>query len=197
LGAAITRKLLTIGFGRVGLLGDEPLTGAHGMGLAQGDGPTAAQALARWSEIETPWAKVERFRGTAIDRALDDMTRGFQVIVGASGATAAGQAVLSARGQASPAIAAHIAGKSAWCAVVPAGAACENCLRVPELAAEGGLYYPLLDFVAGWVVSIATEAAFGVVPAAAFVESVDATRVPWARETQTVEKCAKCSPPAS
>jgi hypothetical protein len=68
---------------------------------------------------------------------------------------------------------------------------------VPELSAEGGLYYPLLDFVAGWVASVTTEAAFGVVPSAAFVESVDATRTPWARETQPVEKCAKCSPPAS
>jgi hypothetical protein len=65
-----------------------------------------------------------------------------------------------------------------------------------EGSAQAGLFYPLLDFTAGWLATLAVEIALGQAPAAAFVESLDASRSPWMRETREARSqpgCGKCA----
>lgn len=198
LGVAAARKLLRAGIGRVGVYGDEAPLGAHGLSVPTEDGATALSLLAAWAARETPWAQLERFRASGIDRSPDDMARGFQLVIAAGGPEQAGQAVRLARPLGHAALAAQVSGRQAWCAAVPAetaGTVCDECLRVPALdaPASAGLYYPLIDYVSGWISTVAVELALGTPPAAAFVESIDATRVPWARETAPVQRCGKCA----
>ena len=204
LGVAIAQKLMLVGFGRVGVYGEQALTGASH--LALGDSPKAMTlpALGAWAKKQAPWVEFETFREVSVDRSLSDIARGFGLLVSAGGAQTTGQVLAVARETGLAVLAAHVSGKQSWCASVGGNSICEDCLAVPVLGTEGqtaevsaGIYYPLLDFAATWVAALAMDYVMGQPIQGAFVESVDAARSPWLREmreTPSKPNCPKCSP---
>ncbi|MBI3555118.1 MAG: hypothetical protein HY074_02495 [Deltaproteobacteria bacterium] len=200
LGVAIAKKFIQGGFGRVGVFGDEVLSGACALEFPEDNRSTATlPALAAWARKHAPWVEFETFREASVDRSLSDMARGFALVVSAGCAQIAGQAVSVARETGMPAMAAYVTGRQGWCASIGANTVCEDCLAVPDLGEpeSPGLYYPLLDFAATWISALAIDSVLGHTSRSAFVESIDATRSPWLRDTREAAPrpgCLKCSP---
>ncbi len=207
LGVTIAQKLMHSGFGRVGVFADQVLTGASVLALEDSKNNATLPALSAWAKRQAPWVEFETFREASVDRSLSDMARGFGLIISAGGAQMAGQAIVVARETGMPALATYVTARQGWCASIGANTICEDCLVVPDLEApslnsaaplqNAGYYYPLLDFAATWVVALAVDSVLGMPPKSAFVESIDAARSPWLRETREVAAkpgCSKCSP---
>jgi hypothetical protein len=198
LGVRVAKKLLTMGFGRVGVFGEQPLTGASDLPqpVAE-DKQGTLPNLSKWAKEQTPWAQFEPFREERIDRKLSDMARGFDFLIAGGDLKTVGETVALAREQGLPSIAAVVAGRMGWCASLPIKTTCENCMEVPSNQGGAGFYYPLLDLMATWIATVAIEAALD--PRAqrnAFLESFDATHSPWMRETRELKSkpgCGICS----
>lgn len=66
----LAKKLLKAGMGRVGIFGQHSSTNVRD--------------LSAWAKIETPDVQFESFSTESIDRSLEDIVRGFDVVVPAS-----------------------------------------------------------------------------------------------------------------
>lgn len=201
-GTRVAKKLISYGFGRVGAFGDRLMSGACDLPRpASTSGQPSPKTgilphLSKWSKTEMPWVEFEPFREASIDRQLDDMVRGFDVLISCADPWAVGQTLSLSRMHGLPAIVGQVSGKRGWCAFIPAGAACERCIEAPANGPMAGLYYPLLDGVATWMATAALEAMLMPEARAACFESVDATSSPWVRERRELrplESCKTCS----
>lgn len=196
LGVSIARKLFQFGIGRVGIFGEKPVSGAIGIVQPELVEMGTLRALSKLVRSEQPWAQFEPFRDASIERTVEDMAHGFEIVVAAGGMRQAAEALVSARSVSQSFVAAHVAGREAWCVYIPAGVAiCEDCLEVP-VSSQSGLYFPLVDVAANWAATLVLDAALGQAPGAAFVESFDAQRSPWLREVRACSArpgCTKCS----
>ena len=179
------------------MFAEQPLVGASDFAMhfaAEKAGTIAT--LAAWTKADEPWVEFEAFRNATIDRHVADIARGFDLLIGCSDLPAAGLTLSLARELGRPAIVASVQGRSGWCAFVPGAEICEDCFEAPALDG-GGLYYPLLEVAATWIATAAIEHVMGSGLNKAFLESFDATRSPWMRDTRelrprsTCEKCSK------
>lgn len=63
------RNLVELGIGRIGLLGE-----------TNSDGISLLQTIKAWISQESPWVVFEPFAELALDRQMDDITRGFDLL---------------------------------------------------------------------------------------------------------------------
>jgi len=202
LGARLTRKLLAAGVGRVGLLGERELTGAYDRPLPQEVGhskPGVLAELSAWTNRETPWAKFEPFSEVRIDRQLDDIAKGFSLLVAAD-TEGLSDAMNAARMLNAPVLAGGSSGKSAWAVAIPSGALCLDCLRhqLPRYPADGaGFYYPLLDWAAVRLSAMVFDQILPLGVSTAFMELCDASANPWKMEQRPLSPKPGCSTCAS
>lgn len=194
LGVRVAKKLLSLGFGRVGMFGEYALTGSADLRKPEGEEVKGALAnLSKWAKIETPWANFEPFRDSSIDRQIDDMARGFHFLISCADLKTVGLTISLARSNNLPAIVAGVSGKKGWCAYLPPGKICENCLEHPLDKEQPGLYFPLLDLMSTWIGTAVFEAVLNPPSAeSAYLEIFDATHTPWMRETIALKPQAGC-----
>lgn len=197
LGVRVAKKLLSFGIGRVGIFGEQPARGAAELAKpAPEDVQGTLPVLTKQVRAEFTWAQFETFREASIDRQMRDMVRGFDFLIACGDGTGAGQALELARELGLSTIIGAVAGKTGWCASVPAGSTCEDCIEHPVFEQQTGLYFPLLDVAATWIATVAVESFTIPQSRGAFIESFDATHAPWMRETRELGSkpgCKKCS----
>lgn len=192
----VAKKLCGMGLGRIGMLGERELTGAHDLArpVAEEKQGTLAN-FAKWAAAESPWVAFESFRETSIDRQASDMARGFDCVIGGGiDGQSVREAVALARGEGLPAIVALVSGRQGWCASIPAGSVCEDCLEAPALVAAGApAFYPAIELAATWISTLSVDMALGHELRGAFAVSFDTS---WVRETcELFSKpgCKKCA----
>lgn len=185
LGVRVAKKLMNMGWGRVGVFGEQVITGAHELPRTS---ESTLKALAKWAGDEAPWTKFETFSNESIDRSIDDMVRGFNFVIAAGGVAETKRAVEAARNHGKTALGAAIAGRSGWHVIVPPATVCEACLDLPEEAAEG-VYYPLLDELASKIVSMMVGKVLGATNDAAIFSRLGAT----ASKLSGKPGCQKCA----
>ena len=149
LGVRVAKKLMNVGLGRLGMFGEQTITGAHELPRTS---ESTLKALSKWAGEEAPWTKFETFSNESIDRRIDDMVRGFSFVIGAGGVEETKRAVSVSRTHAKTAIGSAIAGRSGWYVVVPPSTVCEACLEL-TIEQGSGFYYPLLDELATKIVN--------------------------------------------
>jgi hypothetical protein len=157
LATRLAKKLMSAGVGRIGVFGAKDLTGAHALG-PPADGRGALPSLSVWAKQRAAWATLETFSSRSVDRQLEDMVRGFDLIVSCDGAASAAETIELATEQKRAAAICEVAGKTGWFAGIPSGKLCADCFAAATEeswwpASAAGFYEPTLDLVAAYAVA--------------------------------------------
>jgi hypothetical protein len=197
LGVSLVRQLFNMGLGRVGMFGERPVSGAHAVVGEQTEIGVLA-ALSKWAKERAPWAEFERYGSASIDRSLDDMARGFNMIISVEGISGAQETVVLANTLGLDAIVANVIGRKAWVGLIPAKTICEDCLELPQFDEEKGMFFPLIEAVATRLALMAVELRMNrdaAIQSAKILELRDASQTPWKVEAIDMASkpgCEKC-----
>lgn len=184
LAVRLAKKLMYAGLGRVGLFCDQAVLGAHELLT----GTSVLSAMSAWAKSHTPWAEFESYSTESIDRRLDDMVRGFDVVIGAGAAAETKLACTLARAHGKDAFGVSVAGRRGWYAVMPSNLVCEDCIALPDLK-DAGLYYPLLEELASKTANLVVSTALGAKSSAAILAEAGVGKTVFSSKPN----CSKCS----
>ncbi|MEW6057581.1 MAG: hypothetical protein AB1540_13295 [Bdellovibrionota bacterium] len=182
LGLRIAKKLLEFGIGRVGVFGEKPLTGAHGLTSNKPQTEVGAlEIFSKWAKESVTWAEYESFGMTSLDRQIDDIVRGFLFIIDVNGIESAARSVDLLERYPVSVLAAQVAGDKAWCFALPHKAKVRQDFLKQDLEARQaeGLFLPLVDHVALRVSLHVIEVALNPEDAKPQFEVIDASKFPW------------------
>jgi hypothetical protein len=183
----LAQKLAALGIGRIGIFGEQPLSGAHGLPKQKEENAGALNSLRRYISEHAPWCEFETYSEESIDRQVSDMARGFQLVVSTGNAAEVKSALKAANDAGLPLAIGHVLGKKGWLAKLDAGALCEECLELPDFNESVGLYYPLVEAIALRLALIVIEDA-----PSGMLEVRDASQVPWTGEAMELISRAEC-----